>query len=240
MWDVIIILLIVALSALVQGLLGFGFGIVAISLAPLVIGFGNSVSLMAILVAVAMFFLVLQTRREFSWRDTKSLLFGALAGIPCGVLLIVVLDETIMLRCFGMLMLLISAHYFLFSRKSGSEIPDALALPIGFSSGILTGAFNMGGPPMIAYLYSKPWPVDKIKSVMASAYMIISLFRTPFIGLTSDDLGLVLTLTALSVAPIGLFITVGVRLAHRIPVVILKSVVYLYLALMGCFYLFLI
>lgn len=239
MWEWIAVILIIIFSSLVQGLLGFGFGIVAIPLMPLFIGFGNAVSLMAILIAIAMIFLFFQTKRQFSWRDSRVLLVGALCGLPVGVTLIVFVEEALMLQCFGGLMILISFHHFAFQQRGSAEIHDSLAYPCGFCSGLLAGAFNMGGPPMVAYLYSKPWPLDKIKSILATSYLIVALSRTPFVGFTSEDLGLVILLAVLSILPIAIFITLGIKLGHRVGSRKLKTLVYLFLGMMGCYYLFL-
>lgn len=60
----------------------------------------------------------------------------------------------------------------------------------------------MGGPPLIAYLYSKPWELDKIKSIMAIAFLVTSLIRVPFAGFTTDQLPEFIILTVVCILPI--------------------------------------
>ena len=79
-----LILLIFAVSAFAQGVMGFAFGIVAMTLLPLVMGFKDAVALLAILNAGVMLFALYLQRSSFRWGDARNLVIGSLIGIPVG------------------------------------------------------------------------------------------------------------------------------------------------------------
>jgi len=73
MQEALLIMVIVALSATIQGLTGFGFGIMAVSLMPLILGFGDAIALMSLLVMVVTGLMFFRTRQNFEWKDCRIL-----------------------------------------------------------------------------------------------------------------------------------------------------------------------
>jgi hypothetical protein len=43
---------------------------------------------------------------------------------------------------------------------------------VGFLSGILAGAYNTGGPPLIIYGAIKKWPREQFKSILQSVFLV--------------------------------------------------------------------
>ncbi len=235
----VIVLVAVALGGLIQGTAGFGFGIITVSLIPLVLGFRDSISLMTLLMIGVSILMFVKTRRQFVWADCQNLIIGVLIGVPSGVVIIVILEEWVLFKLFGLLNVGIGLYYFLYNRKRGIPFPDQWAIPLGYLGGILAGAFNMGGPPMIAYLYSRPWDLDRIKSVLATATICTSFLRLPFVGITMERPQLVGLLFLVSLLPIWFTMNVGFSLARHLSASRLRTGVHAYLGVMGCYYLFL-
>ena len=77
----IILLLIFAVAALAQGVLGFAFGIVAMTLLPFVMDFRDAVMLLAVLNAAVMLFALYWQRSSFRWGAARYLLIGALVNV---------------------------------------------------------------------------------------------------------------------------------------------------------------
>lgn len=234
----ITVLLAICVASVVQGVAGFGFGIVTISMIPLVLGFRDSISLMTLLMVAVSLMMFFRTRREFNWKDCRRIIPGLVIGVPIGVFIVVVVNEDLILKIFGIINIAIGLHYLFFNRRTGKPIPEFLAFPAGLAGGLLAGAFNMGGPPLIAYLYSRPWNLDRIKSVMSTAFLATTFLRLPFVGLTAQRVDLVLLLFLASLLPIWVFMNLGFSLAERITAKGLRNAVYTYLSLIGCYYLF--
>jgi uncharacterized membrane protein YfcA len=232
------LLLVLATSILVQGLMGFGFGIVAMTLLPLLLGLKDAVTLLALLNAVMMMLSLHWQKRAFRWHDARFLIWGALAGVPLGALMVGVLSEQVLLVILGVTMVGVSLDHFLRRHPAGKARQPKLEFPLGIGSGILAAGFNMGGPPVVAYAFSRNWTGEQAKAVLASIFVVSGISRLFFIGLTGVNLSKVLWLAALLLVPTALVLRVGIALGRRLPHALLRPVVFAYLGAMGVFYLF--
>lgn len=231
------ILVIFAVSAFAQGILGFAFGIVAMTLLPLVLGFKEAVTLLAILNAAVMLFALYWQRSSFCWGDARNLLWGALIGIPIGAWLVGALSERVLYLGLGATMLAISINHFLNRRNVARQPLGLWEFPIGTASGILAAGFNMGGPPLVAYIYSRDWKLDQAKAVLASCFVVTGLSRLGFLGLTGVSLPPLFKLAGVMLAPTVLALWIGIRIGHRVPQRWLRPGVFAYLGGSGAYYL---
>jgi uncharacterized membrane protein YfcA len=83
-----------------------------------------------------------------------------------------------MVRALGVTVVLISAFNLLAPalRAPASRAADLAA---GFVGGLLGGAFNTGGPPLVAHLYARHEPPDVTKGTIQALFLSISLTRLP-------------------------------------------------------------
>src|SRR5205814_1099954 len=108
---------------------------------------------------------------------------------------------------------------------------------IGLSCGILGAAFNIGGPPALIWVFSRPWRREQAVATLQMMFLCNSglrLILTSSIGMTTERAVLVCVLT---LVPFVLAVIGGVRLAQRIPANRFKQVVLGALIAMGFFYL---
>ena len=229
--------LVIGLAGFVHGMTGFGFGLTAMPLLPLLMNLKDAVPLVVVLTLVASGVKWLTVRDHFSWRQGLGLVLGSCVGIPFGIYALVRLDETVLRHILGVVMLLVAVHDFVTFRKGGFRIPRALGFPLGVASGGLAGAFNMGGPPAIAFVYSQPWSREQIASVLQVVFLVGTVLRLLLFGSTGLLDGSVLKLAAWAVLPMVLALLAGSACASRIPLERLKKGVSLFLGLMGVKYL---
>ena len=232
-----LILLIFAVSAFAQGVIGFAFGIVAMTLLPLVMGFKDAVALLAILNAGVMLFALYWQRSSFRWGDARNLVIGSLIGIPVGAYMVGALPERILFIGLGATMVAICINHFV-KRKQAAQPPlGKSAVFIGAASGILAAGFNMGGPPLVAYIYSRDWKLDQAKAVLASCFVVTGISRLAFLGLTGVQLPALFKLAAIMLTPTVLVLWLGIQIGHCIPQLWLRPAVFAYLGLVGLYYL---
>ena len=105
-------------------------------------------------------------------------------------------------------------------------------------AGILAAGFNMGGPPVVAYAYSRTWTADQAKAVLAAIFVVTAVSRLFFIGYTGEDLNLVLSLTAILAIPIAVILRIGISVGRKVPHEFLRPIVFAYLAIVGVYYVF--
>ena len=233
-----IILIIFILAGMTQGVMGFGFGIVAMTLLPLTMGLKDAITLLAIMNAIMMCLSLYWHKSSFQWGEARKLLIGASVGIPIGVYIVAVLPERILIIILGASMLFVGINYFFTRHRKARPRIGPAEYPIGMFAGILAAAFNMGGPPVVAYAYSRTWTVDLAKAVLAAIFVVTSVSRLFFIGYTGEDLHLIFSLTAILVIPIAIILRLGISIGRKVPHEFLRPIVFAYLAVIGVYYVF--
>ncbi len=172
-------LLALAFAAGVQGFLGFGFGIVAMTLlvfgADLVHSAGV-VNLTAIVVTVGMLW---RLRASILWRVAGRLVPWIAIGVIGGVTALGMLDRELMLRTLGAVVIGLAAWNLISPRLATREPPLWLDAGVGLIGGVLGGAFNTSGPPVIAHLYRRPEGPDALRGTLQVLFLSVSLMRAP-------------------------------------------------------------
>ena len=158
------------LSAFTQGLSGFGVALVSMALLPGVIGIRDSIALVALIALVVDFSLLLRYWRSLQFQKVLPLILASLVGVPFGIFLLRRLDEGLALAILGIILV----GYSLYA-LSGLRLPElknkAWAYGAGFIGGLLGGAYNTPGPPVIMYASCKKWEPDVFKGNLQSFFV---------------------------------------------------------------------
>ncbi len=183
---------IVLLTAFLQTISGFGFALLAMPLATLAFSL-NSAGLMGVrtaapLVALTGFTLytinLLRYRQAFQWRAALSLSLAAACGVPPGIWWVAALDEGLVKAVLGAVLILFVLEEMLRQRQPASP-PDpnpASAINLGgagiylagFLAGLLGGAYNTPGPPVIVYGTRQGWPRNQFRSILQALFLFSS------------------------------------------------------------------
>lgn len=173
-----IIGLIFLVAALLQGLTGFGFSILAVPLLTLFIS-------PKIMVPVLLLYSIVINIVVFSscWRSVQLkriiilLIFGVI-GMPLGTHLLVVLPDNLLRVGIGFLILGFGTlQLFGFKKKFRQNSP--VTAPIGFVSGVLSGSISMSGPPIILFLTNQEVGKHVFRSNLAAYFFILNIFTIP-------------------------------------------------------------
>ena len=168
------------LASCLQGLTGFGFGMVTMALLPFLMSARSASILVAVLVLFNTGYLTWRQRAHVDWRIVGQLFVGSIVGVPLGVHILRVFPESGLKRLIGAGILLYSAYYTwqTFSqREPRKEWPKWTRLPIGFVAGILGGAVNVAGPPVILYFYSQPWDPNRIRALLVAYFFTLTAMK---------------------------------------------------------------
>ena len=144
------------------------------SLLPAVIGLRTATPLVA-LAGVAIEVATLARYHEaLEVRAIWRVVLAALAGIPIGVLWLSRVDERLALCVLGVVI----GGYALYALL-GLRMPS-LAHPVwaylaGLAGGLLGGAYNTSGPPVIVYADCRSWSREAFKGNLQGYFIIISL-----------------------------------------------------------------
>ncbi len=232
-----LIIAVICAAGFTQGMTGFGFGLVAMPLLLFFMDIKEAAAVTVVLNLIVCGMTFLSTRAHFSFRQGWELVVGACLGVPLGIYALVQVNELVLLRVLGGVMLFFSINEVLLTRAKVIHLSPRLGLPIGLVSGGLSGAFNMGGPPVVAYTYSQPWSKEQIVAVLQVVFGLSAVLRLVLLG-TAGLLARPLLITALwSVVPLMVAISLGQKCFSRIPQPVLKQVAFLFLGAMGIKYL---
>ncbi len=164
---------IIFFAALLQTTSGFGFALLAMPLVALVIGVKAAAPLVALVGFTLYAVNLVRYRRGFEWRVVRPLALTAALGVPLGVWALSNLNEDIVKSVLGVV-LIAYALYSLWRPQAAPLRSERWAWPAGFLAGVLGGAFNTPGPPVIVYGNLKQWPRDLFRSTLQALFLFSS------------------------------------------------------------------
>lgn len=165
------VLIVVALGAIVagfvQGLSGFAFGMVAMSLWAWVLEPRLAVSLTIFGGLTGQILGAISVRRGFNLPLLLPFILGGLAGIPIGVMLLPFLDMTWFKAIFGGLLVLWCPVMLLSSRlpkiTAGGRVADGV---VGLAGGVLGGIGGFTGTVPTLWCALRGYPKDIQRAVI--------------------------------------------------------------------------
>lgn len=168
-----LLFLIIFLAIFTQTVTGFGVALVSMPLLLLVMDIGQAAPLVALVAGVAEALLLLYYRADLNVRAVGRLIVASLVGIPVGVLALRRVDEGVITAVLGLLLV----AYALYA-LSGLRLPQlshpGWAYGFGFVAGLLGGAYNTSGPPVIVYGACRRWPPAEFKSNLQGFFVVSS------------------------------------------------------------------
>lgn len=224
--------LIVFLAAFTQSLSGFGLALVSMALLPAVIGIRLATPLVALVAIVIEVVLMIRYRESLEVHAIWKVVLAAVVGTPLGVLFLSRVDERIALTALG-LVIAGYAVYALLGLKLPSLENPLWAYFSGLLGGILGGAYNTSGPPVIVYGDCRRWPPDVFKSNLQGYFIISSLVVAGSHALSGNFSPLVWRTFWWSLPFIGVGLLAGLSLDRWLNSVTFRRVVLVLLVLMG-------
>lgn len=169
-------LLVLFLAALVQGFLGFGYGMFAMGGLSLLQDLQHSASVVNVTGLVTTAGLALALHRHADWKLVRRLGPGIAVGIAVGVYMLGTLDTGPLKLLLGVSIVAIAA-WNLSSWRPRGRAPGWHDAPVSLVSGLFTGLFNMGGPPLIAHVYRRDETPDTLRATIQMVLLISVSFR---------------------------------------------------------------
>lgn len=210
-----LISLIVLAAATLQGFSGFGFGLVFMGLASLLINTTHASIVGAVLALTNTLFVLWSVRRSLDLRKIKAFFVGGAFGLPVGVWGLASLDARWLTLGLGLVLIGFCSYSLLNPPKSLKPWPQFLGYPLGVIAGVLGGALNIAGPPIIIYSYYQPWDKDSIKASLVAYFAVLSTYKTILLIVTHMMTQQILLEAAAAIPVQILGATIGIRLSGR-------------------------
>ena len=233
----LLVVLVLCLAGFVHGFTGFGAAMTIMALLPLLLDFDEVLFLGAFFTLPVAMLLLVRTRTHFRWCDAWPLLLGAVIGTPLGLFIAARLDRGILLRGLGIVLVVFSINELLLARIWALRVPQWSGLPIGILCGILGAAFNIGGPPALIWVYSRPWQREQATATLQMMFLFNSGLRLLLTIPTGVATPNVLLVCAVALIPFLLAVVSGIRVADAVSPKRFKQMVLIALSAMGFWYL---
>lgn len=242
--EILLPLLVITFTASVlQGSVGFGFGLISMAAFSQFLPVRQCTPLVMGLCAPVIWCLFWKLRHAAVWSRLTPVLVGVLFGIPLGVFFLKLGPNTLLLRILGLVLIFTAARTIGGGRNGNGEDCDdppqrpwlerTLGTCVGVAAGALDGAFNTGGPPVIAWVYSCPWTKEQRAATMQAVFSLSGVGCI----LTMAAAGLYTTNHVIAIAlglPVGIFgVLIGHAIFNRVPRRALEILTALFLAAMG-------
>ena len=233
---ILLAVLILFVSTFVRSALGFGDALVAMPLLVLLVGVKVATPVVAFAASTIAVTILLRHWRSVDVRATWRLVVASLAGIPFGLVLLKYAPERPVKVVLGVLLVLYGL-YSLFAPRLPSVRGEGLAYVFGFVAGVLGGAYNTNGPPVVVYGALKGWPPEYFRATLQGCFLLTGLMILIGHGVAGLWTPQVLWLYAFSLPAVMLAVFAGERLNRRLPREAFGRVVYAFLVVMGVLFL---
>ncbi len=162
---------IIFVAIFTQSLTGFGSALVAMALLPALLGLEVAAPLVALVAATTEAVLLIRYRSAVNFQPVWRLCVAAILAIPIGVVALRQIDERITLTLLG-IVIVGYALYALGKFKLPALEQPRWAYVFGFLAGLLGGAYNTSGPPVVIYADSRRWSPLEFKANLQSFFLL--------------------------------------------------------------------
>jgi uncharacterized membrane protein YfcA len=234
---VLLTLLIIGLAGFLQGAIGFGFGILAVTLLSTFSDIREAsvlVALSGLSINIALWW---RLRQHFQWKQVAPLILSTIIGVPLGVLFLKYSSAAWLQLVLGG-WLVVTSLYTLIPKTHRKRWPTIAGVPSGILAGIFQGAFAMGGPAAIPYVSSQQFTKFRYSATLQALFLTSSLTRLLCLGATG-----LFTIDKLGVSVLGAVVAIGcsqlgLKVLDRIPELELRKGTAVTLFMLGLRYIY--
>jgi uncharacterized membrane protein YfcA len=170
----VIVAVVIFIAVLVQSSVGFGLALVSMPLLAGLLGVHMAAPLVALVAITTESVVLWRFRRSFSALKVSRLAAAAIVGIPIGVMALRRFDARVVTTVLGVIVISY-ALYALAAPRLPALAGRGWAYGFGFAAGLLSGAYNTGGPPVIVYGSCQCWSPDEFKGNLQGFFIVSSL-----------------------------------------------------------------
>jgi uncharacterized membrane protein YfcA len=172
---VVLAALILFAGSLTRSTFGFGEALISMPLLSIVVGTQSAAAIVALTSVVNALVILLTTRwNDIEWDATWRLLVGSLIGVPLGVYALKEFDDRIV-KIFLAALIISFATYNLTRPMLAKLKTNVLGFVFGFVAGVLGGAYNTLGPPLVIFATLRQWDPKRFRTTLQTVFLPTSL-----------------------------------------------------------------
>jgi uncharacterized membrane protein YfcA len=167
----ILTLAVTFVSAVVHSVAGFGNALIAMPLLAPLLGLKTATPLVALLSGTLNGCLLLRDRKRVEIGAAWRLVAASFAGIPLGLYALKGTWEEPLKVLLGLVILAFAVYALV--RPGRLSLPDdRYSFAAGFVAGVLGGAYNTNGPPVVVYGMLRRWGPDPFRATLQGYFLV--------------------------------------------------------------------
>jgi len=226
------VVLILFFSTLVRATLGFGDALLAMPVLALLVGIRTAAPLVAMAAPVIAALILVRNWRLADARAAARLILATLLGIPVGLFFLKNVNEDAVNLVLAGVLLLYGLIRILGLRAWRLK-NEKFALIFGFAAGLLGGAYNTNGPPVVVYGTLRGWDPARFRATLQGYFLPTGGAILVGHGLAGLWTGRVITLFLWSLPAIVAAVIFGSKLHRAVPAARFERWVYFALLALG-------
>lgn len=216
MWEIVAVVAVLLGATLMRTTFGFGDGLLAMPLLSMIAGVRVASPVVALVAITISLLVLIDCWRDFRFANVWRLTVAGLLGIPLGLFFLKGADERILQVALAAVILVFAMHRF-WQPESLKLTSDRPAWAFGFVSGVLGGAYNTSGPPIVIFGSLRGWSRDRFRATLQAYFLTLSTCVAAGHGATGLWNAKVFTFYVASLPAVAIAFFVGTRLSRRIP-----------------------
>jgi hypothetical protein len=229
---VVAVLSVVFLGAFARSALGFGDALIAMPLLALMVGMKTATPLVALASSTIAATILMGAWRRVELQVVWRLILSTLVGIPIGLFFLKVAPEGVAKSVLGVVLVAFGL-YSLVRPNLPTLGSEKLSYVFGFVAGILGGAYNTNGPPVVVYGALRDWSPEGFRATLQGYFFPTGLVVLISHGLAGLWTPRVLRLYIYTLPVIVIATLLGGRVNRMISGGQFNRIVYSFLILVG-------
>ncbi len=170
----ILVLAILFVSSFVRSAFGFGDALIAMPLLVFLIDIKIATPIVALAAILIATIILIEEFRRFDLKRHLPLILYSVAGIPFGLFYLRHAGESLVKIVLGVVLFIFSLYNIL---KPGMlNLKSNKSKPVfGFLGGLLGGAYNTNGPPIIIYGMLRGWEPAEFRTILQGIFFPVNL-----------------------------------------------------------------
>ncbi len=235
MTEIILITVIIFLSSFVRSIFGFADALIAMPLLLMVTDLGLAAPLVALFSSVIAIGIIIKDIKSIKAIFDLPMLSVIILCIPLGTFFATIISEILINITLGLTLIVFALFKLFYKKTLKIKITNISKYIIAVLSGILGGAYNVNGPPIVIYGTISEWQPQEFRSRLQGFFLPTNLVIcvTHYAnGLWTERL---FTNFSICLPFVGFAFLIGTYLNKRIKVETFNVTVYYLLLILGIY-----
>lgn len=219
-------------AAFFRSLLGFGMALIAMPLLVLTMNVQTATPLVALYGTTIGAIILWRSWREVDLSASWRLVLSSFAGIPAGLWFLKTAPDALVRTVLGVVIILFGLYSLLRPKLIALE-QQRWAYAFGAVAGIMGGAYNASGPPIVVYGALRRWSPARFRASVQGYFLPTGLFILAGHGVSGLWTSQVMELYTLAFLPVMIATFLGEKFNRRIPARRFTQILYGVLIILG-------